>query len=234
VSRGHCEGGGHAGFIEWLSTEGILSAKNAHYTGFQGAHSVDGGMLASKYGHENVSCAHCVGGCKRVYKTALPGLELRYGAPELETLSSITLGSEIEDAELALKACDLASRHGLDGTSTGVVVSFANECAEKGLLPREETDGLKLGFGRPEALVSLIEKIAHRDGIGRLFAEGVARASNKIGKGSHDFALHVKGMEVPLHDPRIKAMLGLGYAVNPNGLVYTTVEHDTDFDFSGS
>jgi len=112
------------------------------------------------------------------------------------------------------------------------VVAFANECAEKGLFRRDELKDLNLGFGRPEASVSLIEKIAHRDGIGDLLAEGVARASEKIGKGSHDFALHVKGMEIPLHDPRIKAMLGLGYAVNPNGPVYTTVEHDTDFDFN--
>lgn len=232
VNRGHFEGGGHAGFIHWMCREGILSTRNALRTGFEKAESIDGGTIASKYGYRNISCANCFGGCRRIYEKEIDGFDKRYGAPELETLSSIAVGSEIDDMQSALSACGLTARYGLDGTSTGVVLAFANECFEKGILTREDTDGIDLGFGNGSGVVSLIGKIAHREGIGGILAEGVRIASEKIGKDSKSFALHVKGMEVPLHDPRIKAMLGLGYAVNPNGPVYTTVEHDTDFDFN--
>jgi len=232
VNRGQYEGGGHAGFIDWMSREGILSARNARYTGFEGAKSIDGTTIAEKYGYENISCANCFGGCKRQYKTSIPGIDLRYGAPELETLSSIAVGSEIEDMQQALKACESTARYGLDGTSSGVVLAFVNECAEKGILTSRDFGGIEPGFGKGEACALLLDKIARREGIGDILAGGVRSASNKIDGPAQEFALHVKSMEVPLHDPRIKAMLGLGYAVNPNGPIYTTVEHDTDFDFS--
>ena len=232
VNKGHFEGGGHAGFIHWMCQEGILSTRNARYTGFEGSKHIDGGTIAEKLGYENLSCANCCGGCKRIYKEQIEGIENRFGAPELETLSSIALGSEIDDMEYALRACDLTMRYGLDGTSTGVVLAFANECYENGILNKKDVDGLELGFGNCRGALSLIDRIAHRDGIGDVLAEGVSRASREIGEDSPEFALHVKGMEVPLHDPRIKAMLGLGYAVTPNGPIYTTVEHDTDFDYN--
>jgi aldehyde:ferredoxin oxidoreductase len=232
VNKGQYEGGGHAGFINWMCKEGILSTRNAHYTGFKKAESIDGSTMAAKYGYENISCTSCFGGCKRRYRSTIEDYDNRYGAPELETLSSIAVGSEIDDMKSALKACNLTSRYGLDGTSTGVVLAFANECFEENLITLRDTGSIRLGFGNGAGAVSLIERIAHREGIGDVLAEGVASAADSIGKVSKNFALHVKGMEVPLHDPRIKAMLGLGYAVNPNGPIYTTVEHDTDFDFS--
>ncbi len=232
VNKGQYEGGGHAGFIDWMSREGILSAQNARYTGFKGVESIDGTTIAEKFGYENISCANCFGGCKRRYKTSIECIDPRYGAPELETLSSIAVGSEIEDMHSALMACDRTSRYGLDGTSSGIVLAFANECAEIGILTRKDFGGIEPGFGKGEVGVLLLDKIARREGIGDILAGGVRSASEKIGGRASEFALHVKGMEVPLHDPRVKSMLGLGYAVNPNGPVYTTVEHDTDFDFS--
>jgi aldehyde:ferredoxin oxidoreductase len=232
VSRGHYEGGGAAGFTEWLSNEGLLSARNAHHTFFREAKSIDGRTITDTYGYENISCVHCFGGCKRVLKTEIEGIDRRYGAPELETLASIACGSEISDLPSILKACELTSRYGLDGTSTGAVLSFINECYEEGVVGKDDVDGLPLGFGNGEGLVPLIEKIAKQEGIGNLLADGVKVASEKIGDRAKPFALQVKGMEVSTHDPRTKAMLGLGYAVNPNGPVYTAVEHDTDFDFN--
>jgi len=232
VSRGHFEGGGAAGFTEWLSSEGLLSARNAHHTCFSGAKSIDGSTITEKYGYENISCANCFGGCKRVLRTEIEGIDRRYGAPELETLASIGCGSEISDLPSVLEACELTSRYGLDGTSTGAVISFINECLEEGIIKKEDVDGLSLGFGNGDGVPRLIEKIAKREGIGTLLAEGVKVASQKMGGRAKAFALHVKGMEVSTHDPRTKAMLGLGYTVNSNGPVYTAVEHDTDFDFN--
>jgi aldehyde:ferredoxin oxidoreductase len=231
VSRGHHDDGGAAGFTEWLSSEGLWSARNAHHTRFSEAASIDGKTITDKYGYENVSCTHCFGGCKRILKTTIEGIDNRYGAPELETLGSIGCGSEIGDLPSVLKACELTSRYGLDGTSTGAVIAFTNECYENGILPKDDLDGLSLGFGNGKGALQLIERIARREGIGDILAEGTRTAAQKFGARAQPFAIQVKGMEVSCHDPRTKAMLGLGYAVNSNGPVYTAVEHDTDFDF---
>jgi aldehyde:ferredoxin oxidoreductase len=82
---------------------------------------------------------------------------------------------------------------GLDTMSAGVVVSWAMECYERGILSKEECDGLDLHFGNDDAAVALIEKIARREGIGDLLAEGVKRASRKGGQGERPFAMHVQG-----------------------------------------
>ena len=232
VSKAHYEGGGAAGFLEWVSNEGLQSAKNAHHTSFNKAHNIDGNTIVNKYGYENVSCANCYGGCKRRLKAKIEGIDNRYGAPELETLASIGLGSELDDMDKVLKACELTSRYGLDGTSTGAVIAFANECYENGFITKDDTGGIELGFGNNDAAISLIELITKRENIGDILANGVKKASEKLGSETRKFALHVKGLEMSSHDPRTKAMLGLGYAVNPNGPIYTAVEHDTDFDFS--
>jgi aldehyde:ferredoxin oxidoreductase len=69
------------------------------------------------------------------------------------------------------------------------------ECYERGIFTKRDTDGLELKFGNVQAVFTLIEKIAKREGFGALLAEGVKRASERVGKGSEKFAIHVKGME---------------------------------------
>jgi len=232
VSRSHYEDGGAASSVDLLSKNGQLLTKNGQYTYFEESKKISGETIVKKYGYKNVSCENCFGGCKRILKKDIDSIEKRYGAPELETLGAIGAGSMIADLDYVLKACDLTSRYGLDGTSTGVVLGFANECYEKELINKNDTNGTELGFGNGKGVISLIEMIAKREGIGNILAEGVKIASEKIGAKAKDFALHVKGMETPVHDIRSKAMLGLGYAVNPNGPLYTSVEWDTDFDFN--
>ena len=97
----------------------------------------------------------------------------------------------------------------------GGAISFAMECFEKGILTSRDTGGLDVRFGNPEAMLKLIELIAKREGIGDLLAEGSAIAARKIGKGAEAYAIQVKGMELPLHDPRLKTGIGLGYMVDP-------------------
>jgi aldehyde:ferredoxin oxidoreductase len=110
------------------------------------------------------------------------------------------------------------------------VIAFAMECYENGILTKNDTNGLDLKFGNKEAMLKLIEMIAKREGIGDLLAEGVMRASKKIGKGSEKFALHVKGKEVPLHDPRGKTGVGLAYALSPSGADHMQCPHDPTFE----
>ncbi|MBU4190110.1 MAG: aldehyde ferredoxin oxidoreductase C-terminal domain-containing protein, partial [Candidatus Thermoplasmatota archaeon] len=111
--------------------------------------------------------------------------------------------SEHSDANM------LCDDFGLDTISTGDVIAFASECSEKGLIKE------KIGFGDEEKLIELIKKIGKREGIGDMLAEGVKRVSEKIG--GKDFAMHVKGMEIPGYDPRGAFGMALAYATSDRG-----------------
>jgi aldehyde:ferredoxin oxidoreductase len=115
--------------------------------------------------------------------------------PEYETIGLLGSNIGIDDIEEVAQANLLCDDLGIDTISTGNAIAWAMECYEKGILTKDETDGLELKFGNVEATFTLINKIARREGFGALLAEGVKRASKKIGKGSEKFAIHVKGME---------------------------------------
>jgi aldehyde:ferredoxin oxidoreductase len=104
------------------------------------------------------------------------------------------------------------------------------ECYENGLLSEIELDGLELNFGNEEAMFKLIEMIAKRKGFGNVLANGVLRASEIIGKKSKKYAMHVKGQEIPMHEPRLKQGLGLGYTISPTGAEHMANLHDTSIN----
>jgi aldehyde:ferredoxin oxidoreductase len=105
----------------------------------------------------------------------------------------------------------------MDAIETGSSIAFAMEASEKGILTSRETDGLELAFGKTDILLPLVRKIGMRDGFGNLLAEGVKRASENIGKGSENFAIHNKGMTFAGHSARGLPGLALGYATGPRG-----------------
>jgi len=105
------------------------------------------------------------------------------------------------------------------------------ECYEKKLLTREQLDGVEMTWGNLEAARKMIYKIANREGCGTWLAEGVMRASQKLGKGSEKFAIHWRGQELPMHDPRYKGTIGLAYSASPIGADHVVAEHDSDFTF---
>jgi len=102
---------------------------------------------------------------------------------------------DVDDPAASLRWHLRANQLGLDGDVTSVVSSWAFECYQKGLLTKEDTDGLELEWGNEDAMVKLLDKIAYRDGFGDFLADGVKEASRKLGKGSEAFALHVKGQD---------------------------------------
>lgn len=112
---------------------------------------------------------------------------------------------------------NLCDNLGIDTISTGVVIGWAMECFEKGLLTKENTDGVELRFGNYEAQHEIIRKIVYREGIGDLLAEGVKRASLKLGKGSEHFAMHNKGLEFPGYDLRGLKASTLGFNTSTRG-----------------
>jgi len=173
-------------------------------------------------------CYACPVRCKKVVKVDQPySVDPAYGGPEYETLAAIGSNCGVSVLEAIAKGNELCGAYSLDTISAGDTIAFAMECFENGLLTTEDTDGIELRFGNAEAMLKTIDLIAKREGIGDLLAEGTARAARKIGKGAVEFAMQVKGLEIPMHDPRVKAALGLGYAVNPNGADHCANLHDT-------
>ena len=140
-----------------------------------------------------------------------------YGGAEYETLASFGSNLLIDDLKAICKANEICNSHGIDTISTGGAIAFAMECFENGILTPDDTDGLSLNFGNAEAMVEVVKKIALRQGIGDLLAEGTRKAAEKIGKGSIKFAMQVKGQELPYHEPRLNQGLGLHYSVHGSG-----------------
>ena len=114
----------------------------------------------------------------------------------------------------------------MDGISAGMSIAFAMECYENGLITKDDTDGVELTWGNGDAVIEMIHKIGRREGFGDVLADGAMRAAQKIGKGSERFAIHVKGQEFPMHEPRGKRSLTLAYSVSPTGADHMEAAHD--------
>jgi aldehyde:ferredoxin oxidoreductase len=174
------------------------------------------------------TCFACAIACKKEVKLDAPWtVDPEYGGPEYETLASLGSNCGVSDVKAVCKANELCQRYSIDTISTGVTISFAMECFEHGLLTKEDTGGMDLSFGNAESMVKLVELIGEKRGLGALLAEGTKRAAEKIGNGAEEFAVQVKGQEVPMHDPRLKRGEALGYAVSPTGADHVHNIHDT-------
>ncbi|MFC2072220.1 aldehyde ferredoxin oxidoreductase family protein [Chloroflexota bacterium] len=116
-----------------------------------------------------------------------------------------------------LEGNHLSNIYGLDLLETGSLISWAMELYEKGILTDKDTDGLELRFGNDEAVIEMIHRIAHRQGLGDILAEGGLRAAEKIGKDSIKYLIHVKGMSNLHSDERATPALALGIATGSRG-----------------
>jgi aldehyde:ferredoxin oxidoreductase len=128
--------------------------------------------------------------------------------PEYETLAALGPNCRNDKVEAIVKANDLCNRYGADTMGVGATVAFAMECYESGLIDKDDTGGLELRWGDPVALVELTRQICAREGFGAVLADGSKYASEKIGKGSDEYAMHVAGRAIPFHDPRLAPSMG--------------------------
>jgi len=166
------------------------------------------GYVVKHYG-----CYSCMVRCGKKFKlTRGPYAGLVWDFPEYETHWSFGGNLGVTSIEAITYANHLADRYGLDTISTGSAIAFAIELYEKGIISKRETDGLELRWGDPEVLVELVRKIALREGVGNVLAEGVKRAAEIIGRGAEKYAMHSKGLELPAYDPRSAKAHGLNLA----------------------
>ncbi|MHA1380111.1 MAG: aldehyde ferredoxin oxidoreductase family protein [Candidatus Helarchaeota archaeon] len=175
------------------------------------------------------TCAFCPIHCHRYLK--LDSINYMGKGPEYETIASFGSLCMIDKMEPIVKANVLCNDLGLDTISCGSCIAFAMEAFERGIIT--ETDvGMNLSWGNAESTLKLIEMIAKRKDFGDILAEGVMRASEKLGKGADNFAQHVKGMELPMHDPRSMQGMALHYATESSGARHSNAHHLITFELA--
>jgi len=217
--------------VPGLNSMGILPTKNFQLGAFDQYQNISGETMSQTILKSTPTCYACPVRCIRVVEVKKGPYKGDFkDGPEYETvasLGSLLMNGSLEAVAMGNHLCNL---HSIDTISAGAAIAFAMECYEKGLITKKDTDGLDLTWGNHEAMVKLIDKIAKREGFGNVLAEGVKRAAEKIGKGAEEFAVEVKGLEVPMHEPRGKKGVGLMYATAARGAVHTDAAHDPGFE----
>ncbi|MFC1803373.1 aldehyde ferredoxin oxidoreductase family protein [Thermoproteota archaeon] len=217
---------GTGALIEGFAEIGNLPTHNFRDGAWPHASKISAVAIKETYRVGMGTCYACAVRCKKEVELKEPYIvERRYGGPEYETLGALGSDCGVYDLAALCKANELCQRYGLDTIGTGASIAYAMECYENRLITNEDTNGLELRFGNAEALLKVIELIAEKKGIGGILAEGSHRASKVWG--GEEFAVEVKGQEVPMHEPRLKRGLGLGYAVSPTGADHCHNLHDT-------
>lgn len=179
--------------VSWCDEVGALPTRNFSAGSFEDGKNLYGPVMREKIVITDKGCFGCPSPCgkysrNKKYNSYVEG-------PEYETIGMMGSNLGIDDIEAVAQANLLCDDLGIDTISAGNAIGWAMECYEKGIFTKKDTDGLDLKFGNVDATFTLIEKIARREGLGALLAEGVKRASKKVGKGSEKFAIQVKGME---------------------------------------
>jgi len=163
-------------------------------------------------------CYSCSARCGKIHKvTSGPYAGIWSHGPEYETIWAFSGSIDNTNIEATVAADRLCDDFGLDTITTGNTIGFAFELYEKGILTKSDTDGLELTYGNHEAMIALIKKIASREGIGDILAEGTKGAAAKIGKGAEYYAMNVKGLEMPGYEPRGAKSQGYSYATSNIG-----------------
>lgn len=198
---------------------GILPTRNFLEGRFEGADRIDAYAFEKSIKKADKACFCCSLPCNKhslVRNGPYQGTEM--GGPEYEANALLGANLEIDSLEAILYLNYLCDNLGMDTIGAGNLVGFAIECYERGILTREDFDGLEPRFGDPEFASRLIHKIAYREGIGDLLTQGVKKASETLGKDSMVFAMHGKGLEYPAYRPgMLSPAFALAYAISERG-----------------
>ncbi|MFX0145463.1 MAG: aldehyde ferredoxin oxidoreductase family protein, partial [Candidatus Hodarchaeota archaeon] len=216
---------GTSGTFAATSQLGIFPAKNWSATGEFVPFDRIGLSAQDRIKLGNSHCYGCPVACSQLLlcrEGSYAGI-LSEG-PEYETQYAFGGQTGVDNLESIVAADRLCDELGLDTISAGVAIGFAMELFEKGILTESETNGIKLTFGNHEAMLTLLQMIAFRNGVGALLADGVKSAAEKIGKGSEKYSMHVKGLELPAYDVRGAKAQGLNYAT-----AYTGADHNRGY-----
>ncbi|MCW3998972.1 MAG: aldehyde ferredoxin oxidoreductase family protein [Candidatus Bathyarchaeota archaeon] len=187
---------------------------NAH---FDEAEKVSGEVLNERFIAKIIGCNSCAMRCEHEALIREGPYKGTVARMEYDNLWALGPNCGVDKLDAIIKAADLCNYYGLDATSTGVTISFLMDCHEKGLITHEELGGVDAHFGNAEAVITLIEKIGKREGIGEWLADGSKAAAAKIGKNAAELAQQIKGLEVTGYDLRCLKTAALAAAVSFRG-----------------
>ena len=195
-----------------------LATRNFSNSQFDGAEKVSGEWLNEHFVKKIVGCATCGMRCDHIAVVPEGPYKGSTSRLEFECLWSMGPLCGVDRLDAIIEAMRIVNEYGMDGISIGVVVAFAMDCYENGVITKEQTDGIDLRFGNAEALIQIIHKIGKREGwLGNALAEGVAKAAEIIGGDAYKYACHIKGLELPGYDLRTLKTAALGFSVSFRG-----------------
>jgi aldehyde:ferredoxin oxidoreductase len=204
--------------VLYSSDQDLFPTRNFNEATFEEVENLSAEVFEKRFWVKHKACYGCPVNCGKlgVVRSGIYAGTVVEGA-EYETATLLGANCGISNHEAVAHANMLCDKLGLDTISTGNVIAFAMECYEKGILTKKETDGLQLNFGNEQALTKVIQKIAAREGVGNLLADGVKRLSERLGEKTRDFAMHVKSLELPGWGIRAAPGMGLAYATADRG-----------------
>ena len=221
---------GSSGDVLELNEMGLLGTRNYRSMQLDGAERIDGRNLKS-YVVRNITCPRCIVHCKAEVELKEGRYKgFRGGRPEYETVIDLGALCGLTDPEALMYLSNLCNILGVDTISTGSVIAFAMDLYDRGIISREQTDGIDLTWGNAEAMERIMKRT--REGIGDILADGVFRAAQRIGKGAERYAYHVKGVELYGSDPRGMMGTALSYAVSMRGGDFTSVYPVPEFRYT--
>ena len=192
--------------------------RNYQQSTFEQRESISGQRMAQDYFLKPKSCLFCPFPCDHIYVVGKGPFRGTWGAG-FQSGQLWWYGDNIgvSDPDIIVRASALSNEYGVDLMGMSGVIAFGMECFQRGVLTLADTGNLRLEWGNGEVGLKLIEMTVYRQGLGALFAEGIKKVSQQIGKGSEEYALHVKGLYPDEHDPRTRKGTGLAYAVAGRG-----------------
>lgn len=224
---------GTATVVLFQNTIGSLPTNNYNEGQFEDCEDISGSRMVETILKERDTCFACVVRCKRVVeiKEGAYRADPKYGGPEYETLGTFGSYCGVKNMPAIAVANQMCNEYAVDTISAGATIAFAIECFEKGIITKEQTNGLELKFGDADAMLKALEMMLNGDGeFGKTLGQGSERAAKIWGNGADEHLITVKGIEAPAHMPQAKRSLGLIYAVNSFGADHQSSEHDPYYE----
>jgi len=220
---------GTAAVVMVQNTMGTLPTRNYSEGQFENPEPISGEKMAETVLKQRDTCFACVVRCKRVVeiKDGPYKVDPYYGGPEYETIGTFGSYCGISNLAAIARASQICNENGVDTIAGGATIAFAMECYEKGIITKEQTNGIDLKFGDADAMLAALDAIVKVEGpLGKALSQGSERAAQVWGNGADECLITVKGAEAPAHMPQAKRSLALIYAVNPFGADHQSSEHD--------
>jgi aldehyde:ferredoxin oxidoreductase len=206
--------------ISFLVSIGDAPLKNWQLSGLDSLPNVanlDSGNM-DKYKVSSFGCFACPISCGAIIKQKEGPFAIKdeMHRPEYQSLAALGGMLMNDNLEAVIKANDICNRYGIDTVGVGGTIAMAMECYDKGLISREDTDGIDLTWGNAQAIVAIVEKVAKREGFGAVLADGTQKAAERIGKGAEKYAVSIRGKSLAFHDPRMSPVLGASNIADAN------------------